>query len=292
MSEVAPIIDLHPWLGTPAGRYLQAWERDQVDRVVANIFGFHAMQLGLPEFDTLRSNRMRHRWIALDSAYAHWRQPDLGRSSGAEASPAAGIHAPLLVPGALEGSSCDAQPADVPVALRCDFDALPFANNTLDLVVLPHALELVRDPHQTLREVERVLVPEGRVVIVGFNPASLIGVWQRLGRWGASSAALLPQGEFIAHWRLRDWLRLLGLEVELGSFGCYRPALRSEAWLSRLGWMDRAGDRWWPVLGAVYVIVACKRVRGMRLVGRLRKPKAAPHPAPAVLTNKHKDSLR
>ena len=57
---------------------------------------------------------------------------------------------------------------------------LPFDASSLDLVVLPHALELARDPHLALREVERVLVPEGRVVIVGFNPASL---------WGAAPAA-------------------------------------------------------------------------------------------------------
>jgi hypothetical protein len=49
-------------------------------------------------------------------------------------------------------------------------------------VVLPHALELARDPHHALREVERVLVPEGRVVISGFNPASLWGLRQRAGR--------------------------------------------------------------------------------------------------------------
>ncbi|WP_223717365.1 class I SAM-dependent methyltransferase, partial [Escherichia fergusonii] len=70
----------------------------------------------------------------------------------------------------------------MPVALRCDFHALPFPANSLDLVVLPHALELASDPHETLREVERVLVPEGRVVILGFNPASLWGLWQRAGR--------------------------------------------------------------------------------------------------------------
>src|SRR4029450_12400239 len=64
------------------------------------------------------------------------------------------------------------------VALPCDFDALPFEANRLRLVVLPHALELARDPHLALREVDRVLRPEGRVVIVGFNPGSLWGVRQ------------------------------------------------------------------------------------------------------------------
>ena len=42
------------------------------------------------------------------------------------------------------------------------------------------------------------------------------------------------------------------------------------------------GERWWPVFGAVYFLVAVKRVRGMRLVGlarhEARKARAAPAP--------------
>ena len=131
---------------------------------MADLFGFHALQLGLPELDALRANRMPHRWVARAS-----RPPSPSRSSTAAAVgrwPAARL--PPLAPRQS--------------ALHCDFDALPFPSNSLDLVVLPHTLELARDPHQTLREVERVLVPEGRVVIVGFNPASLWGLRQRLGR--------------------------------------------------------------------------------------------------------------
>jgi SAM-dependent methyltransferase len=261
MTKVAPIIELHPWLALPPGQALLEWEQCQIDRLVADMFGFHALQLGLPELDGLRTNRMPHRWLALDTAYQGWTPPqDKG---------------PVAVD---QGA---------PLSLRCDFEALPFASNSLDLVVLPHALELARDPHHTLREVERVLVPEGRVVIAGFNPASLWGVWQRMGRWGVDNALVLPQGEFIAYWRLRDWLRLLDLEVEASSFGCYRPMVRGESWWNRLEWMDRAGDRWWPVLGAVYFVVAVKRARGMRLVGKVRKARV-PHPAaaPAAVTNR------
>lgn len=240
---------------------------------MADIFGFHALQLGLPELDALRANRMRHRWVALDSAYA-------------------GLRAPLIEQRGTPTHDTRAGLTEAGPGLLCDFESLPFPSNSLDLVVLPHALELARDPHETLREVERVLVPEGRVIIVGFNPASLWGLWHRLGRWGVKSATVLPQGEFIAYWRLRDWLRLLGLEVETGGFGCYRPALKSERLLERFAWMDHAGDRWWPVLGAVYFIVAVKRVKGMHLVGKFRRAKPARHPASVVATNKNKDWIR
>lgn len=256
---------MHPWLALPPGQALLEWEQAQIDRLVSDVFGFHALQLGLPELDGLRTNRMPHRWLALDGAYQSW-------APGWTESP--------LAPGSSLGEGA-------PFSVRCDFEALPFPSNSLDLVVLPHALELARDPHHTLREVERVLVPEGRVVIAGFNPTSLWGLWQRMGHWGVRSATVLPQGEFIAYWRLRDWLRLLDLEVEAGCFGAYRPVLRSHSWLRRLDWMERAGERWWPVLGGVYFVVAVKRVRGMRLVGKIKKGRVSASAASAVVAQRH-----
>ena len=250
-----------------------AWEQDRLDHAVTDAFGFHALQLGLPELDGLRANRMPHRWVASDT---------------------------LLVPEVLPAlppmdEMLTTQLGHDPIALHCEFDALPFPNASIDLVVLPHALELARDPHHTLREVERVLVPEGRVVIAGFNPASLWGLRQRAGRLrrgiglARDEPLYLPSaGDFIGYWRLRDWLRLLGFEVEAGRFGCWRPPLHTDTWLQRFEWMDRAGDRWWPVLGAVYFLVAVKRVRGMRLVGLARQPeKRKAHAAPAAVANRH-----
>ena len=236
-----PNYKLHDWFATPPGRYLLAWERAQLDLAVADIFGFHALQLGLSEIDALGANRMPHRWLATNAP-----------------SPRAEFVA--------------------------DFSALPFPANSLDLVVLPHALELAPDPHTTLREVERVLVPEGRVVICGLNPASLWGLRQRRARLyhrlGFGKLFLPQAGEFIGYWRLRDWLRLLDFEVEVGRFGCYRPTFSSERGLQRLEWMERAGDRWWPIFGAVYFVVAVKRVRGMTLLSpgwkRSRAMAAAP----------------
>jgi len=133
-------------------------------------------------------------------------------------------------------------------------------------------------------------MPEGRLVVVGFNPASLWGLRQRVGRLRrlfmprrGPSLYLPAEGEFIGYRRLRDWLRLLSFEVEAGRFGCYLPPVRSERWLQRLGWMDRTGERWWPVFGAVYVVVAVKRVRGMRLVGLILEQRAIAKAAPAAV---------
>lgn len=253
MTRERSIIELGLWLQTVPGRYVLQWEQERLDDLVADAFGFHALQLGLPEIDGLRANRMPHRWVACEAL----------------ASAAAGG-------AAIDGMST--LPVERPAALVCAFDALPFPNQSLDLVVLTHTLELVHDPHRTLREVERVLRPEGRVVVTGFNPASLWGLRQRLGHArlgigiGRRGGTYLPrEGEFIGYWRMRDWLRLLGFDIEGGRFGCYRPPFTTQRWLDRSGWMDRVGERWWPVLGAAYALVAVKRVRGMRLVGLVRR---------------------
>jgi SAM-dependent methyltransferase len=258
MAESARIIGLAQWLHSPVGRYLLEWEQRHLDTVVADLFGFHALQLGLPELDALRANRMPHRWVADEN-------PQLAVDSEAPLPRAA-------------------------VALRLDFDALPFDSASLDLVVLPHTLEVARDAHQTLREVERVLMPEGRVVIVGFNPTSLWGLRQGCGRLrqglgiARQRGLFLPgHGELLGYRRLRDWLRLLSFEVEAGRFGCYRPPVTTDPWLARYAWTERSGERWWPVFGAAYFVVAVKRVRGMRLVGLVRDQRQALKAAPTAV---------
>jgi len=270
------------WLETPPGRYLLDWEQARVDEAVADLFGFHALQLGLPQIDALRCNRMPQRWLAgLPSGDPALPRPGIERQSGAIM-----LDTPdgtVANPGLLSLR----QPS-----LFCEPEALPFEDRSLDLVVMPHTLEMAADAHRTLAEVARVLRPEGRVVISGLNPVSLWGLRQRGGRvrhWlGARERPLfLPsEGEFIGYWRLRDWLRLLGMELEIGRLGCYRPPLLSPRWLARFGWMESVGGRWWPVLGAVYFVVAVKRVRGMRLIGLARNERKAKQAAPAAVANR------
>lgn len=266
------IIGLAEWLKTPPGVYMLAWEQAQFDQAVGDVFGFHALQVGLPELDTLKANRIPHRWLAEESL---------------PTSPAAFVTADLdAVSTVTAAEAASSRPRAV---LITESGALPFPENSIDLVVLAHTLELSRDPHATLREVERVLVPEGRVVISGLNPASLWGMRQRRAhlyqRLGSHELFLPEPGEFIGYWRLRDWLRLLSFEVESGHFGCYRPALASQKWLARFEWMDRAGARWWPILGAVYFLVAVKRVRGVRLLEPAWKSRKVVA-APAAVANK------
>ena len=264
------IIGLTDWLNTPPGGYLLAWERAHFDLAVSDIFGYHALQLGFPELDALQANRMPHKWLALSST-------ELQTLS----LPSRDIREHRTEPESISSPRA---------ALYTDSAALPFPESSLDLVALPHTLELGSDPHSALREVARVLVPEGRVVISGFNPASLWGMRQRRDhlyqRFGHKGLFLPDAGEYIGYWRLRDWLRLLDFEVESAQFGCYRPALNSQKWLNRFDWMDHAGKRWWPIFGAVYFLVAVKHVRGMRLLEPAWKSRRSPVAAPAIVASK------
>lgn len=204
------------WLASKLGQYLLAHEQAMFDEAVGDIFGFHAMQLGLLPLDALKNSRIPH----------------------------------LLRIGNREG---DAQ---------CESDYLPFAEASIDLLCLPHVLEFSRNPHQTLREAERILVPEGHLMITGFNPMSAWGAKKVL----CKSESYPWRGHFFTLSRIKDWLALLGLEYVSGQMNGYELPIDDEKWLKRFAFMDKTGDKWWPMMGGLYFIVAKKRVVNMTLL--------------------------
>jgi SAM-dependent methyltransferase len=210
--------NLADWFATPKGEYVMQWEQAQFDSAVEDVFGFNAVQVGLPRIDLLRQNRIPLRTrVGLDRA------SDLVADSG----------------------------------------ALPLATGSVDLVLLPHVLEFSAHPHHILREAARVLTHDGQIVISGFNPLSLWGLKRALGT-GRNEYPWC--GRFIGLLRLKDWLQLLSFELNGGRFGCYAPPFSQAKWLGRSAFMEKAGDRWWPIAGGIYVVRAVKRTVGMRLV--------------------------
>jgi SAM-dependent methyltransferase len=208
---------LAEWFDTPLGRYVHAREQDYFDHAVADVFGYNAIQVGLPRLEYLRASRISHRC-------------SLG-----------------LEPG---------------VQVRADARDLPLATGSADLILLPHVLEFDPHPHQILREVARALMPEGHVMIAAFNPWSLWGLRRAFG--GRAQAPW--NGRFINLPRIKDWLALLGLEIVAGQMACYAPPSREDQWRERFAFMEKAGDRWWPIAGGVFFLQAVKRVRGLRLI--------------------------
>ena len=223
------------WLATPLGRYMLERELKYVDETVADVFGYNALQLGLPEHDFLRASRIPFK--------------------------------------------CRVAPAG-PAGLRARFRDLPVASNSIDLLLLPHVLEFSVNPHQILREVQRVLMPEGHAVIACFNPWSLWGLRRAFNR----AADVYPwDGHFITLPRLKDWLALLELEITAGRMGCYVPPFAQDKWLQRFRFMEAAGDRWWPIAGGVYFLHVVKRVRGMRVIMPKWREDAARRPNLSVV---------
>ena len=157
---------------------------------------------------------------------------------------------------------CFVMDVEEPASLIADPAYLPFAENALDLVLLPHVLEFTPDPHQILREAYRVVRPEGQLIISCFNPFSLWGAKRYFGDQSTPPWT----GQFVGLYRMKDWLSLLGFEVLGGRLDCYVPPFSQHKWLERFAFFEKAGDRWWPIAGAVYFLRAVKRVAAMRII--------------------------
>ena len=166
-----------------------------------------------------------------------------------------------------------------------DTHALAIATASVDAVLLPHTLELSPSPHSLLREVDRILRADGRLVLLNFNPNGLWGVRQVASSQGYPPGHRRPMLES----RLRDWLKLLSFDIEKRKRYCHTLPLervRRFATFPREDW----ASRWIPVLGGGYMLSAQKRVhpmtpirplwrrRRLNVVGGLVKPTTnAPH---------------
>jgi SAM-dependent methyltransferase len=172
--------------------------------------------------------------------------------------------------------------------VRAQPEVLPLQSDSIDVALLPLTLEFSADPHALLREVQRVLIGDGHLVIAGFNPWSLWGARRALsGRIGLGKAdAEKPppwQARFLSAGRITDWLKLLDFDVPLTSYHHYLPPVRSEAWRRRWRFMERLGQRAWSNAGAMYVISAQKRVLPLTPV-RLAKRRLIALPVAGVVT--------
>lgn len=136
-------------------------------------------------------------------------------------------------------------------------EKLPIASDSIDVVLLQHTLDFCQDPHQVLREAERILIPEGKLIVVGFNPWGEWGLWHLLGRYRGGPPW---QARFLSRRRLHDWLALLGFRLNHSHMLFYRPPLGRRWMMERLAFLERVGPRWLTPLAAVHVSLAVKRV--------------------------------
>jgi len=209
---------LRAWFADKLGTALLDQEQTALDAVLQDLFGYYLLQLGwVAPRDILAESRIRMR-VVMDV--------DVPR----------GIGYPHAV----------AMPEMVPVQ-----------GDSLDVVVLQHTLEFAKDPHVVLREVDRMLIPEGHVVIVAFNPWSLWGAWRLLRR---RSKRYPWCGRFLSVTRMKDWMGLLGFDTVQVMPLFFRPPIGHEGIMRRLRFMDKLGTRGWPILAGANIIVAQKRM--------------------------------
>ena len=210
------------WYTSSLGKRLAACEKKILDQCLPDLFGYFLLQCGCPE---IRSEKNAGEWLKSSRVSTRYCLDFFNN----------------------QGVSCQASPA-----------MLPIQSDSLDIVVLPHVLDFSSEPHQVLREVERILIAEGHVVILGFNPWSLWNIsrkflfWTKQAPWNA---------RFLSSARVVDWLALLGFDVVKRQSYFYLPPIQNENIINKLGILERIGQRIWPKFGAGYVLVARKRVQ-------------------------------
>jgi len=208
---------LRQWYQSSYGQHLDKIEQQQLDEILPNLFGYHIGQIGLTgERNLLRSSRISHHFVT-----------------------------DFLADETLNRAGCKTLP-----------DLLPLASDSVDVLLLPHVLEFCESPHDVLREVERVLIAEGHVVILGFNSLSFFSMW----RIFYAGRRLVPWcGRFYTITRLKDWLSLLGFDFVISHYYCYRPPIQHPGLMRKLQFVEVIAAKLFRIFGSSYVIVAKKR---------------------------------
>ncbi|MGI9292337.1 MAG: class I SAM-dependent methyltransferase [Pseudomonadales bacterium] len=137
-----------------------------------------------------------------------------------------------------------------------ELEQLPLENDSVDVIVLQHVLEFSDDPHAVLREMYRVLRPEGRIVVLVFNPWSMLGLQQRLLRRFRANAWRCHS---IGGHRVTDWLQVLGFDVNSLDYCWYSPALSSDRLRNSMLKLEAPLHRVLRPLGGASIVVATKK---------------------------------
>ena len=212
---------LRQWYQTPLGEAVEKQECMAMEELLPSLFGYHLVQLS-----------------------EHGTSKYLGKST---------IRHHVIV-------DTDDHNVDCGISLRANAHQVSIASDSVDAVLLPHTLDVDMAPHQVLREVDRILVPEGKVVVIGFNPWSSWGMRHMFNLWSSKNPWNL---RFISPFRLKDWLTLLGFEIETVKTFFHRPPLMHPLAVRKLQFMDRLGNNIWPAFGGIYILVANKKVSTM-----------------------------
>lgn len=226
------------WYASDLGQALLKQEQYHLQQLLETIFGYNLIQLGNPH------NNHKGLFTNSRTSYQYLFEPYK----------------------ATKNESLNNK--EHPHIVSC-FDNLAIQNQSIDALILPHTLEFEAHPHQILREVERILIAEGKAIFLGFNPYSLYGLWHKyweikshvfLNKEAKQSPPLPSCGHLISQKRLCDWLQLLGFDIESIGEYFYRPPVNQARLLKQLEFMEQAGQLSKILPAGAYILLATKRV--------------------------------
>jgi|TARA_B110000914_G_scaffold201193_1_gene193333 SAM-dependent methyltransferase len=158
-------------------------------------------------------------------------------------------------------------------------EALPLINDSIDIVVIHHALDFAANSHRVLREATRVLRPGGHMLILGFNPYSCWGFWKLFKR----KRNIPWRGKFISKGRVSDWLKLLDLHIDSISYVLHFMPLKMSNLLKRAESLENFGNKLHSPLGGAYIIHCIKQSMPVTPILRKWRPlRARPSVMPAA----------
>ena len=141
--------------------------------------------------------------------------------------------------------------------IRANSSMLPVASDSVDLIILMHHLSNTSEPHAMLREAFRILIPEGKLIIIDFNPLSLWGLRHFFQSW----LEHVPfKGHLYTARRIDDWMRLLGFEQYRQFRVGYIPPIQKLSITRHLSWLEKGTRKWLPLFGALNMMVYSKSI--------------------------------
>ena len=248
---------MNEWFKTSLGYSIINQEKEKCTRLVPSGYYARSLQIGMPWANYFEGIEVSSRFV-IDTHYqAQLTNGQHEKSSGVR---------PRAIDPAVQNAHGKNEQCHYAVSASA---ALPFPEKTHDLVILPHTLDFCPDPHEVLRQTSQILVAEGCIVIIGFNLIGFYGMiklfthhkkdgHKKQAPWDNYDDSH-ADGHYYRVGRVQDWLALLGFDLVGAAMTCWQPPVQSEKWRDKLAFIEKAGERWWPGLGGVYVIVGRKR---------------------------------
>lgn len=216
MKKALKFTAFSKWLKTYPGQYYLRYEQEQLDAVLPKFYGYYLVQAGvINSYDLKSASTINHRVYAGRITY----RPSLD----------------LLIESNLE--------------------ELPFQGESVDVFFLPHTLEFCQHPQKLLDEIYHTLIPGGKVIILGFNPYSFIGLTKLI----KSNKKTQWIGALRSFAEVRGCLLSSGFTLDFHQYFCFRPPLKSDQLLKKLFFLEQLGQCCFQTLGGVYMIIAQKK---------------------------------